>query len=523
MDLTLHTLGAYIDLLQAEKLVAAPLPPALDLAQVVTFVSYDSRQIVPGTLFFCKGRHFTADYLLQAAQNGAIAYVSEITYPDSALPCIQVSDMRRTLAPMADLYYNHPSQQIKVFGLTGTKGKSTSGFYMKYILDAYMQQTGKGETAIVSSIDTYDGVERFKSHITTPEPFELQRHFRHALDSGIEYLTMEVSSQALKYHRSRNTKFAAVGFLNIGNDHISPIEHPDFEDYFSSKLKIFNQSDISCVNLDSAERDRVLSAAKQSGGRIITFSRSDPAADIFAFDVEKEGQDICFRVKTPRYTEKIRLTMPGLFNVENALAAIALCEGEKIPADCIKIGLERARVPGRMEVYSSADNSVTAIVDFAHNRMSFETLFSSTKKEYPGRRIVAVFGCTGDKGLDRREEMGSVAGQYSDFIFLTEDDSGKEDTRAICEEIAGHVRQTDCPYAIEINRGEAIRRAILSCNEPTVLLITGKGQDAWQKRGAEYVETPTDVEYVETFLREYDAQRNLTHEEQRMRRNRAEG
>ena len=504
-----HTLSDYIALLEERGLLSAPVPEGLDRSAPAELVSYDSREVVPGTLFICKGAHFKEEFLTMAQDRGAIAYVSEKPYPASPLPCIQVSDMRRTIAPLADLYYNHPSGTLKVIGLTGTKGKSSTAYYLKYILDEYMAEQGKKESGLISSIDTYDGVDRFESHITTPDALDLQRHFSHAVESGLEYLTMEVSSQALKYHRSLCTDFAAACFLNIGYDHISPIEHSDFEDYFSSKLRIFNQGQINCVNLDCDHADRILSAAREAGRPLYTFSQRDEEADVYASQVRKRGDDILFRVRTRRYLREFRLTMPGLFNVENALAAIAVCEGLNIPERCIYVGLMKARVPGRMEVYTNADSTVTAIVDYAHNRMSFETLFRSVQAEYPGRRIVSLFGCPGSKALDRRRDLGEISGQYADLVVLTEEDSGEEDTTAICQEIAGHVAAQGCEYSIQPNRGEAIRQAILGCREPSVLLITGKGAETRQKRGREYIETPSDVDYVHAFLREYDVAHGL--------------
>ena len=228
---------------------------------------------------------------------------------------------------------------------------------------------------------------------------------------------------------------------------------------------------------------------------------------MYGSDVRKEGHDICFHVKAGALDREFRLTMPGLFNVENALAAIAICRGLDIPEQAIAAGLEKARVPGRMEVYSNADASVTAIVDYAHNRMSFETLFQSVRAEYPGRRIVTVFGCPGKKAYERRRDLGEVSGKYSDLVVLTEEDSGEEDTLSICREISGHVARQGCPYEIQPNRGEAIRRAVMSCEVPSVLLITGKGAETRQKRGIEYIDTPSDVEYAQTFLREYDARK----------------
>ena len=504
-----HTLKEYLALLEKEHLLSTPISPEMDPEAPIALVSYDSREVVPGTLFICKGAHFKPEFLDMAREKGAIAYVSETAYPQAGLPGILVNDMRRTIAPLADLFYDHPSGRLKVIGLTGTKGKSSTSYYLKYILDEYMQEKGGKESGIVSSIDTYDGVERFESHLTTPEPLELQRHFANGAQTGMEYLTMEVSSQALKYHRSLCTDFAATCFLNIGYDHISPIEHPDFEDYFSSKLKIFAQGAINCVNLDCEHADRILAAAQAAGKPVYTFSQKDQEADVYASQVRKRGNDILFRVRTRRFFREFRLTMPGLFNVENALAAIAVCEGLQIPERCIYVGLMKARVPGRMEVYSNADDTVIAIVDYAHNRMSFETLFRSVQAEYPGRRVVTVFGCPGKKALDRRKDLGEISGKYSDLVILTEEDSGEEDTLDICREIAQHVEKENCEYSIEPNRGEAIRQAILGCHEPSVLLITGKGAETRQKRGTQYIDTPSDVDYVHTFLREYDVQHGL--------------
>ncbi len=503
MDLKLYPLGDYCQLLDKLGQLAAPLPSELDLTRTVELVSYNSKEAASGTLFICKGAHFKADYLTDAARRGAFAYVSEVLYPGVGLPCILVKDIRQVMAPLAVKYYNDPSQRLKVVGITGTKGKSSTAYYLKYILDEYL--ASKGQTCgIISSIDTWDGVERFESHLTTPEPLELQKHFAHALASGMEYLVMEVSSQALKYHRTVGTRFAAAAYLNIGTDHISPIEHPDFDDYFQSKLKIFSQADLSCVNLDCEHGAQALSAAQNACPAVLTFSRQNPSASVYGYDVRKVGEELLFQVDAAQLSGQYKLTMPGLFNVDNALAATALCRGLGIPLEAVRAGLAKARVPGRMEVYSNALGNITAIVDYAHNRMSFEALFRSVKQEYPGRRIVTVFGCPGKKAFDRRRDLGEVAGQNSDLVVLTEEDSGEEDTLSICKEIASHVA---CVCEIQPNRGEAIRQAVLSCDQPSVILITGKGAETRQKRGLDYIDTPSDVEYALAFLSEYDAQR----------------
>ncbi len=505
MSLPSHTLGDYLSLLKQYNLVTAASDILPDTP--ISLVSCDSRNVQPNTLFICKGAHFRAEFLTMAEQQGAVVYVSEHNYPDCSLPCILVHDLREAMARLADFYYHHPSGSLSVIGFTGTKGKSSAAYYLKSILDTFLN--GQPETGVVSSIHTYDGVERFESHLTTPEPLELQKHFYHALQSHIPYLTMEVSSQALKYHRSLCTEFAAACFLNIGYDHISPIEHPDFEDYFASKLKIFAQSHVNCVNLDCDYKERILASAKEAGKPIITFSQKDTHADVYGSQVRKEDGQICFWVRTPRYEREFRLTMPGLFNVENALGAIAVCEALNIPDAAIYTGLIHARVPGRMETYANADGSVCTIVDYAHNRLSFETLFRSVRAEYPERTMSIVFGCPGKKAIDRRKDLGLAAGEWCDRVYLTEEDSGEENTLDICRQVASYVEQAGCtPHIIE-NRGEAIRQAILDCDGPSVILLTGKGQETRQKRGQEYIDTPTDVEYAQAFLQEYDLRNKL--------------
>ena len=507
MSLTLYPLGDYLQLLQRKNLQldfsGAPL------TREVALVSCDSRQVVPGTLFICKGAHFKVEFLQSAKEQGAFVYLAEKKYDQVDLPCILVSDVRLAMAYLADFYYNHPSSKLGVVGITGTKGKSSTAYYLKYIFDEYLAAKGQPASGVISSIETYDGVEKFESHLTTPEPLDLERHFANAVGAGIRYLTMEVSSQALKYDRVKNVEFAAAVFLNIGMDHISPIEHPNFEDYFASKLRIFAQAAAACVNLDCDHADRVLEAARKNCPRIITFSQKDPSATIFGSQVRKAGGDILFRVKTPRYSREFRLTMPGLFNVQNALAALAVCEAMGVPEQYAYAGLMKARVPGRMEVYSNADEKVSVIVDYAHNRLSFETLFQSVREEYPGRRIVTVFGCPGYKAYDRRKDLGEIAGKYADLVILTEEDAGEEPVEDICRDIAQYVEQQGCDYTIVPDRGEAIRQAVMGCHEPTVILLTGKGAETRQKRGIEYIDCPSDVDYAKQSLHEYDVQHGM--------------
>lgn len=469
--------------------------------ELVKLLTYNSKSVVANTLFICKGAAFKEDYLKEAVASGAIAYVSETAYGVD-VPCILVSDIRKAMPVLADLYFCRPWDNLNLIGITGTKGKSTTAYYIKAIIDDYMAAVGGRESAVISSIDVYDGVIKKESHITTPEVVELQEHFRHAVDSGIDYLEMEVSSQALKYDRVDGITFDVGVFLNISEDHISPVEHADFDDYLESKLRIFAQTKTACVNLDSDACDRIMAAA-QAAGHIVTFGTAKNA-DIRGYRIRKKGMDTVFNVVCDRFDQEFVLEMPGLFNVENALAAIAIAYVLDIPVEYMYSGLKRARSSGRMELYYSKDHKVVAIVDYAHNKLSFDKLFSSTMEEYKGHRIVTIFGCPGKKAFIRRRDLGTIAGKFSDKVYLVAEDPGYEPVEQISRDIAQYVEAQGCPYEMIEDRGEAIGKAVLEVTEPTVILITGKGNETRQKYGCEYLDCPSDVEFTKKFIAEYD-------------------
>lgn len=466
-------------------------------ASGVKFISYNSREIMPQTLFFCKGAAFRAEYLNDALSRGAVGYVSETPYPtDNPAPRIIVSDIRRAMALAAVMFYGSPFNRFKLTGITGTKGKSTTAYYIKYILDDYLAANSLSQSAISSSIDSYDGVTLEESHLTTPEAIDLERHFYNAAESGIGFFTMEVSSQALKYDRVTGVRFDTGVFLNISSDHISAVEHSDFSDYLSAKLKIFSQSATAIVNLETDCKSEVLSAAACSG-RLITFGLS-PEADVYGYNIEKVGGEIRFRARTSGFDADFSLTMPGLFNVENALAAIAVAECYNIPLKYIQSGLRKARSKGRMECFTSRDGSVSVIVDYAHNKLSFEKLYESVKQEFSGYKIFTVFGCPGGKAYNRREELGHLAGLNSDYIYLTAEDPAAEPAGEISREIARHVGDT--PYSIIDDRAAAINAAIAAAEPNTVILVTGKGSETRQKVGSAYLPYQSDTACVKLAL-----------------------
>lgn len=498
-----HTIQEYQELLGENGLLFDTKTEGYE-DQVIRVLTYNSKEAGEAALFVCKGAAFKPAYLREAVERGAVCYISEKAFElEQDIPYILVKDIRRAMAVLANFFYQEPWKDLIVTGIGGTKGKSTSAYYMKAVVDDYMAAQGGKESAIISSIDIYDGVTKIESHITTPESMELQQHLRNALDSQITYAEMEVSSQALKYHRVDGMRFDVGIFLNISEDHISPIEHENFEDYFSSKMLMFAQTDTAVVNLDADYIERILEEAK-AAERCVTFSLKNPEADYYAYDIKKDGHETAFSVKSKEFDEEFVLTMPGLFNVENALGVIAAASALQIPREYIHSGLRRARSSGRMELYASADKNVIAIVDYAHNKLSFEKLFSSMQEEYPDYGIVSIFGCPGKKAYIRRRDLGTVAGQYARKVYLTAEDPGYEPVEDISKDIAQYVEAQNCPYEMIEDRGEAIRSAVESAEGKTLLLITGKGKETRQKYGSEYVDCPSDVDYVKKYLAEYD-------------------
>ncbi|MEE0955736.1 MAG: UDP-N-acetylmuramoyl-L-alanyl-D-glutamate--2,6-diaminopimelate ligase [Eubacterium sp.] len=527
----------YLALLSGKNLILENDLSTTDAGKItVSLVTCDSREVIPGSVFICKGAHFNESYLITAAEKGAVLYLSEKRY-SAGIPALIVSDVRLAMALLADFFYGHPSGKVRLTGITGTKGKSSTAYMLRSILDAYDSSTIGRRSGLISTIDTYDGIREFKSHLTTPEPLELEGDLSNCADSGLRHVTMEVSSQALKYNRVTNVEFETGVFLNIGRDHISPVEHPDFEDYFFSKLKLFSQSRNAVVNLDSDHADEILAAAEKNSCRIITFSLKDRAADLFADDIKAENSGNTFRLTlsekmTGLYAEAlsrekdaggqeemntdflsmakelagtaVHVSLPGRFNVENALASISVSVLYGVPASCIRSALAEVSVPGRMEVFESRDRKITAVVDYAHNQLSFRNLFRTVREEYPDRTVVAVFGCSGGKAYERRVQLPTVAAEYSDMIYVTEDDPGDEPVSKICSEIAATLDRLGAPYEIIEDRAEAVKAALSYDRKPLVAVIAGKGRDAFQKRGTEFVPFPSDADYAIEFLKAYD-------------------
>ncbi|MDD7593648.1 MAG: UDP-N-acetylmuramoyl-L-alanyl-D-glutamate--2,6-diaminopimelate ligase [Peptoniphilaceae bacterium] len=437
-------------------------------------ISYDSRTVVPGTLFFCKGRHFKAEYLQTAFQKGAVGYVAEKEY-DGDVPHLIVDDMRAVLAPAARFFYGDPQRALQLLAITGTKGKSSTAWYLHHIL-SYEAEKPVG---LLSSIQTDDGLTQEPSILTTPEPFELQALLARCVAHGVEQVVMEVSSQALKVGRTAGLHFDQGAFLNISPDHLSPIEHPDFEDYLQSKLRLFSQTETAFVHVKSDHLDEVFAAARRAK-RVITVGPVGSDAES-TYEILREAPSMAFRLHYGHHDFAVEMAEIAAFSVENAAMAATMALEAGASDAAVQGALRDLGVPGRMQELRSTDGRVTVIVDYAHNKLSFESLFRAVHARYPEAKVAAVFGSAGGKSYNRRLDMASVVDREADFVVLTNEDPHEEDVMQPIRDIAAGLSRV--PYTMEVDRARAIRLAFdwayapEQKGGPVVLLLLGKGEE----------------------------------------------
>ena len=464
----------------------------------------DSRVVEPNHLFICKGAAFKPDFLISALDAGAVAYLAEedrateLMSAAPGVPALFTDDIRYAMAAASAACWGHPDRKMKVCGITGTKGKTTVAAFLRSILDGDVLGSG---TAIIGTLETYDGRERIVSKNTTPEAPDLWRYLAHAQEASLSCV-MEVSSQGLKYQRVEGLSLDVAAFLNIGVDHVSPIEHPTFEDYLTSKLKIFEQAKCAVVNLglDPDHLDEIMGAASTCE-KLYTFGMSD-AADFWASDIQATGSGMSFVAHTPTWTDTVDLALFGSFNVENALAAIAIASLMDVSKDRIISGLTHAKVVGRMDVCSADNGHLTTIVDYAHNGMAIHAVLKAVRESYPDRYIIAVFGATGGKGAERRFEMPPAAAPFADRLIFTEDDPGPESAADICRQMEEATPEgTSCETILD--RSDAIRHAIdlaRTSGRDSVVCVLGKGHEARQLRSDGAHPMVADGEFVRTIL-----------------------
>ncbi len=512
-----HTVNEYIKYLNTKNvLVRENLYEEIKNC-LVEGLDFNSRSVFPNSIFVMKGVNFKQQFLEDALSKGAIAVVRQEDFViDEGMSEkingmeIVVSDVNKAMAILANKFNNFPCKEINAIGITGTKGKSTTVIYLKNIIDTYLKNSAKDNTpkkmGIASGIVLYYGKEEEEpSHLTTPEAITLQNYFRKSVDSELPYFAMEVSSQALKYHRVYDVIYKVGAFLNIGEDHISNIEHSDFEDYFGSKKLLFEQSEFICVNVDDEKYKEVLDVATNSPitKEIMTFGTSE-LAKIRATDIESTKEGVKFNASLPQGTSEFKLSMRGLFNVTNALCAIAIASFLDIPPEDMREGLLATNVEGRMETFVSENEEKTIIVDYAHNEMSYNALFDSVKKEYPGRDIFIIFGISGNRSFSRRQKLGEASGKNAKLVYMTEADYGTEPLEKIMKETGEFITGVGGKFEAIPIRGEAIKIAMDRLDKNGILIVAGKGRENTQTVGIEEVPIMSDVEYVEKYLAEYN-------------------
>lgn len=449
----------------------------------VTELAYDTRsEIVKGSVFFCiSGAVMDGhDHIKEAVEKGAVAVVVEkkVDVTDQ-VTVILVEDSRKALAYMSAAFFDHPAKKLITIGITGTKGKTTTTYMVKSILE----NTGK-KVGLIGTIETIIGDTVIPSNNTTPESYLIQKYFARMVEVGCDCVVMEASSQGLKHNRIAGFTFDYGIFTNLEPDHIGGAEHVDFNDYLTSKSKLFRMCRIGLINIDDSHTEEILEGHTCS---VETFGFSDNA-DIRASHAEliqRPGYLGISYLVEGKMNLDVKMNVPGKFNIYNSLCAIAICRHFGVGNEDILEALSRVNVRGRVELVPVKGN-YTLMIDYAHNAMSLESLLNSLR-EYKPDRLVCLFGCGGNRSRDRRFEMGEVSSRLADFTVVTSDNPRWEEPEDIINDIVTGVKKGPGEYVQIVDRKEAIRYCIQNASEGDVIVIAGKGHEDYQEiRGVKY-------------------------------------
>ena len=445
-----------------------------DLNIDISNIDSDSRNIKENGLFVAiKG--FDVDghnYIKEAIKRGAVAVIASIDADKKLLKeimdkvtLILAPDTRLALAICACNFYDNPSRKFKLVGITGTKGKTTTSFMVKRILEKAGKKVG-----LVGTIATYIGDEKLEdSDRTTPESIKLQQLFSRMARENCEVVIMEVSSQSLKLHRVAGCDFDIGVFTNFSEDHISAKEHPDMKDYFESKLKLFDMCKIGFVNSDDLQTAKI--------------PRLLPDKNISTYGIDKDititNSFVDYKVKIGTRNERIKIDIPGRFSVYNSLAAIAITTKLGCGAEEIKEALLDLKVPGRSELVENK-KELTIMIDYAHSPESLENILSAVKS-YTKGRVISLFGCGGDRDSGKRPLMGEISGKIADFTIITSDNPRTEEPEKIVKQIEEGMKKTKGKYICIVDRIEAIKYAIKMANKNDIIVLAGKGHEPYQE------------------------------------------
>ncbi len=456
-----------------------------DLDIDITSIESDSRKVKKGGLFVAiKG--FEADgndYIKAAIKKGAIAIMAEPDIDKDLLKLIVkyatiiiVPDTRLALALAACNFYDNPSKKFKLIGITGTKGKTTTSFMVKKILEKQGLKVG-----LIGTIATYIGTKKVEdSDRTTPESNKLQFLFSKMVEHGCDAVIMEVSSQSLKLNRVAGCDFDIAVFTNFSEDHISPKEHPDMKDYFESKLKLLKMSKVCYSNADDLMVAKVPKLLPDS--KVTTYG-IDNFCNLLAKDITITNAYVDFKVKIENKNERVKVCIPGRFSVYNALAAIAIAKEMKCSSENIKEALAEVKVPGRSELVENP-KGLTIMIDYAHSPESLENILNAVKS-YTKGRVISVFGCGGDRDSGKRPIMGEISGRIADYTIITSDNPRTEDPEKIVLQIEEGMKKTNGKYEVIVDRKDAIKAAIKMANKLDIILLAGKGHEPYQEINGE--------------------------------------
>ncbi len=448
----------------------------------VSALVYDTRKTTEGCLFVCiKGLAYDShEHVAEIVAAGARCIVAErpVEVPEG-VTLIEVDDTRYALAILSSAWFDWPARRMKVIGVTGTKGKTTTTFMIKGILEHAGYRVG-----LIGTIEAIIGDERIPADNTTPESYLIQEYFSRMVEAGCEICVMEVSSQGLMMHRTAGIPFEIGIFTNLVPDHIGPNEHASFEEYAACKGLLFRQCRHGIANIDDENFDLVLDG-HTCDLETIGFSEE---ADYRASDMELLGGEGYLGVRyhiSGKLDMDVEIDVPGRFSVYNSLVAIAVCEHFQVSQSDLKEALRVVKTKGRIEMIPMPGN-FTLMIDYAHNAMALESLLN-TLREYHPKRLVSVFGCGGNRSKLRRYEMGEVSGRLADLTIITSDNPRYEEPQAIIDDIKIGMAKTDGDYVEICDRKEAIRYAIGNALDGDVIVLAGKGHEDYQEiKGVKY-------------------------------------
>ena len=453
-----------------------PLEVHADLNQEITGVCYDSRQVTPGSVFVAISG-FAVDghkFIPMAYEKGAAAVLCQQA-PEQG-DYVLLEDTRWALALVGANWFGHPAEKMTMIGVTGTNGKTTSTYLLKHILE----QSVGAKVGLVGTIQNMIGDEVIHTERTTPESFELQALFRQMLDAGCTHVIMEVSSHALVLHRVGGVRFRAGLFTNLTQDHLD--FHKTMEEYRKAKSLLFSVCDEGVINADDAAAEKLIEEAKCP---VLTYSAGRNPAGLTAENIRLEASHVAFTASCGGETVEMELGIPGAFSVYNALGVtgLALRLGLTLPQIADAMATAQG-VKGRAEVVPTPGKDYTILIDYSHTPDSLENILR-TAREFAKGRVVAVFGCGGDRDPIKRPIMGRIGAELEEFVVVTSDNPRTEDPMKIIDQILVGVQEKQTPYMVIENRRQAIRWAMDNALPGDVIILAGKGHETYQEIGHE--------------------------------------